>query len=240
MTDTYTTPHVHEAIASILESLSVAKGGVLPGNMGGKPYITAVDASAEVKRKFVENNLIFLPNEAIFQHKEIINKDRINVLISITGTYTIISTRDGSSVTVSGTGDGLAGGTAVASNIASTNALKNALLRTFLITEQSVEDSAKNGDEPRESATTQKLDRSRQQGPTQATPPQTAPRGPVKSESQATVRNEWIDKGRVQKQDVIAHYERVKKSGNLDAAAAYDKVLADLESGALPSKAPSA
>ena len=141
----YKTPHVHEAMAKILSAMSVAKGGVLPGNMGGKPYITAVDASAEVKRQFVENNLIFLPRETIFQHKEIINKDRINVLISITGEYTFVSTVDGTSVSVSGTGDGLAGGTAVASNIASTNALKNALLRTFLITEQSVEDEAKNG-----------------------------------------------------------------------------------------------
>lgn len=144
-TPAYKTPHVHTAVAAILSNMSVAKGGVLPGNMGGKPYITAVDTASEVKKQFVENNLIFLPKERIFQHKEVINKDRINVLIAITGEYTFISTVDGSSLTVSGTGDGLAGGTAVASNIASTNAMKNALLRTFLITEQSVEDEAKNG-----------------------------------------------------------------------------------------------
>lgn len=138
-------PHVYTALAEILKNLSVEKNGVLPGNMGGKPYITAVDASAETKRQFVENNLVFVPNEEVIKHEIITFKDRLNIAIVIKGTYTIISTVDGSSVTVSGTGDGLATGTAVASNIGSTNALKNALLRTFLITEQSVEDSAKQG-----------------------------------------------------------------------------------------------
>ena len=138
-------PHVYTALAEILKNLSVEKNGVLPGNMGGKPYITAVDASAETKRQFVEINLVFVPNEEVIKHEIITFKDRLNIAIVIKGTYTIISTVDGSSVTVSGTGDGLATGTAVASNIGSTNALKNALLRTFLITEQSVEDSAKKG-----------------------------------------------------------------------------------------------
>lgn len=140
------TPHVYGALANILKNLSVAKGGVLPGNMGGKSYITAVDASAEVKRQFVENDLIFLPNEEVIENEHFIHKDRVSIRIVIRGVYTIVSTVDGSSVTVSGVGDGLATGTAVASNIGSTNALKNALLRTFLITEQSVEDAAKNGE----------------------------------------------------------------------------------------------
>lgn len=142
---TIETPHVYEALGAILKSLSVPKNGMLPGNMGGKPYVTAVDAAAEVKRQFVENGLIFLPSEDVIKHETIIHKDRLNIVIVIKGTYTIVSQKDGSSVVVSGTGDGLATGTAVASNIASTNALKNALLRTFLITEQSAEDSAKNG-----------------------------------------------------------------------------------------------
>lgn len=140
----YKTPHVHEAMANILKHLSVDKAGTLPGNMGGKPYITAVDTSAEVKRQFVENELIFLPDEEVLHHENIVMGDRsVKITIVVKGSYTFISTKDGSRETVSGTGDGLANGTAVASNIASTNALKNALLRTFLITEQSVEDEAK-------------------------------------------------------------------------------------------------
>ena len=138
---------VYGALANVLKSLAVEKNGTLPNNMGGKNYITASDAANEVKRQFVANNLIFVPHEEIFKHETIIFKDRLNILIVVTGTYEIISTVDGSSVTVSGTGDGLATGTAVASNIASTNAFKNALLRTFLITEQSAEDAAKEGDQ---------------------------------------------------------------------------------------------
>lgn len=154
------TPHVYEALGLILYNLRVEKGGVLPGNMGGKPYITAVDASAEVKRQFVKNKLIFLPNEEVIANEHIIHKDRLSIRILIRGSYTIVSTVDGSQVTVSGTGDGLATGTAVASNIASTNALKNALLRTFLITEQSVEDAAKNG-EPEAAAPQRDLNKAR-------------------------------------------------------------------------------
>lgn len=146
MSEKIVVPHVYGALANILKQLSVAKGGVLPGNMGGKPYITAVDTAAEVKRQFVENNLIFLPQEKFVKHESHMVGDRsVKILTAVEGTYTIVSTVDGSSAVISGTGDGLANGTAVASNIASTNALKNALLRTFLITEQSVEDEAKNG-----------------------------------------------------------------------------------------------
>lgn len=141
--------HVYKALGEILKSLSVAKTGVLPGSMGGKPYITAVEATAEVKRQFVEHGLIIIPNETVVEHENIVTADRaVKITIVTRGEYTIVSTLDGSSVTVSGVGDGLANGTAVASNIASTNAIKNALLRTFLITEQSVEDEAKNGAAP--------------------------------------------------------------------------------------------
>lgn len=138
---------VHEALFEILNSLSVEKGAKLPSNMGGKPYITAVDLNLEIKRKFVEHGLILVPNERE-THKELVvnqGSGKITVTLSIEGTYEIIAKEDGSSVTISGSGDGLAMGSAVASNIASTNALKNALLRTFLVTEQSAEDRAKGG-----------------------------------------------------------------------------------------------
>lgn len=135
---------VYGAVAAILSSLSVEKNGDLPSNMGGKPYITAVDLALEVKRQFVANNLIIVPNERVIKHENLVS-NRTTVSIVIEGTYEIVSTVDGSSVTISGVGDGLAIGTAVASNIASTNALKNALLRFLLVTEQSTEDAAKQG-----------------------------------------------------------------------------------------------
>lgn len=142
-----TVPHVYLGMAKILEAMSVAKDGMLPGNMGGKAYITAVAASAETKRQFVANDLVIFSNEHLENIEYIVDAATRSVKIGVTttGTYKIVSTVDGSTETISGIGDGLANGTAVASNIASTNALKNALLRTFLITEQSVEDEAKNG-----------------------------------------------------------------------------------------------
>ena len=142
---------VYGAIGRILGELSVEKGGVLPGNMGSKPYITAVDLNAEVKRRFVDNDLILLPDEKFVKHEVSTSaQGRHSIFLVIEGHYTITSTVDGSSVTIAGVGDGLATGTAVAANIASTNALKNALLRTFMVTEQSVEDEAKNGSQQAE------------------------------------------------------------------------------------------
>lgn len=140
---------VYPAIAKILSAMSVERGGTLPSNMGSGKYITAVDLNSEVKRQFVANDLILVPNERVIKHENLISQ-RTTISIVIEGTYEIISTVDGSSVVISGVGDGLAIGTAVASNIASTNALKNALLRFLLVTEQSVEDAAKDGvgDEP--------------------------------------------------------------------------------------------
>lgn len=139
-------PEVYKSMLNILRKLSVAKGAQLPANMGGKPYITAADVAKETKTLFVEEQLIILPSERILEHQVIPRGDRApNIAISIEGTYTIVSVKDGSTATIQGAGDGLASGTAVASNIASTNALKNGLLRTFLITEQSVEDAAKEG-----------------------------------------------------------------------------------------------
>lgn len=138
-------PHVYTALARILSALSVEKNGQLPANMGGKAYISAVDLSLEVKRQFVENHLILVPNEAVERHEIIQDGARKSVFIVIRGEYQVVSTEDSSTVTISGIGDGIAVGSAVAANIGSTNALKNALLRTFLVTEQSVEDEGKNG-----------------------------------------------------------------------------------------------
>lgn len=146
MADEYKVPHVYTALYSILKGLAVEKNGSLPSNMGGKPYITAVDLNLEIKNKFVENNLILIPREREVS-KNVVSEDggRKTITISIEGEYQIVSVEDESSVTIGGVGDGLAIGSAVAANIASTNALKNALLRTFLVTEQSTEDEGKHG-----------------------------------------------------------------------------------------------
>lgn len=154
-----TVPAVYTALAKILNEMGVSKNGVLPSNLGGKPYITAVDLSAEVKKHFVANNLIILPRETEKKHETIINSNRVMVAIVIEGEYTVFSTVDGSSDVIKGVGDGLATGTAVASNIASTNALKNALLRTFLVTEASTEESGKATQDvaPKKTAAQQKI-----------------------------------------------------------------------------------
>lgn len=146
MTEVKPVGHVHTALLEILKSLAVEKGAQLPANMGGRAYITASDLSNEVKRKFVEHGLILLPTETVEKHEILTGaNERKTIHIGIAGFYEIFSTVDGSSVVVSGTGDGIAIGNSVASAIASTNALKNALLRTFLVTETSVEDQAKEG-----------------------------------------------------------------------------------------------
>lgn len=144
MTDKNVVPEVYAGISQVLKALRVEKNGTLPGNMGGKSYFTASDLSDEVKRQFVEADLIIFPYEKVTKHEviETANKKQM-VVIGVEGSYKIVSTRDGSSEVIAGVGDGTAMGTSVASNIASTNALKNALLRTFLVTEQSVEDQAK-------------------------------------------------------------------------------------------------
>jgi len=142
----YKTPHVHEAVAAILGSLSVDKDGKLPSNMSGKSYTTAGNLSNTVKAAFVEHGLLTAASETIFHHEITADKTgRTLVAISVNGSYTIISTVDGSTLTIGGIGDGLATGTSVANNIASTNAFKNALLRTFMVTETSIEDQAKKG-----------------------------------------------------------------------------------------------
>ena len=216
-TATFEVPHVYTALAAILKSLSVEKNGQLPGNMGGKPYITAVDASAEVKRQFVENNLIFLPNESVFRHEVIAHKDRLNTTIVITGEYTIVSTVDGSKVTVAGTGDGLAGGTAVASNIASTNALKNALLRTFLITEQSVEDASKQGDSAAPSATQQAINKARN-----------APAKPAQGATSQERIRKWIGADEARKGQANEVVTRIKAEKKLTGVAVFDAAAAEL------------
>lgn len=134
------TPKIYAAIHAVLSALQVEKNGMLPGNMGGKAYMTAEDISNEVKRLFVTNKIAFEANEDV---AHIVTPDfddkKMRFLVTITGKYRAIHIEDGSSITFSGTGQGLATGTAVAANIASTFALKNALQRQFLISEAAVD-----------------------------------------------------------------------------------------------------
>lgn len=225
-------PEVYKALAEILKSLSVAKGGTLPNNMGGKSYITAVDASAEVKRQFVDNDLIFLPNEEVVRHENLTVGNSLKVAIVIRGEYTIISTRDASKVSISGTGDGLATGTAVASNIASTNALKNALLRAFLITEQSVEDAAKNGEAPTQAqatanAATQRVANAQANNRAPATNRGANAVDDVKT----AIRVNYIEKGKVTADQINAARDVLMKGGKTDGAGANAAILQLLEDG---------
>lgn len=214
-------PAVHQHLAQVLKSLKVDKNGVLPGNMGGKSYITAVDAAAAVKALFVDHGLTFLSNERLEKHEPLIHKERIVILTVVSGTYTITSLEDGSSVTISGVGDGLATGTAVSSNIASTNALKNALLRTLLITEQSVEDEAKNGVSTAPSATEKKIAAARQPRPAQNI-------SAGDREAQTKVRTEWIETGKLSKDEAN---ERVAAIKNAGSKTPFADLLKSLEAG---------
>lgn len=219
--------HVYTALGKILKHMEVTKDGTLPGNMGGKKYISAPALSEEVKRQLVANNLILLSNEEVVSEEAVIHKDRLNIRVVIHGTYTFVSLVDQSQANISGTGDGLATGTAVSSNIASTNALKNALLRTLLVSEESVEEASLNGSsEGGEKVSTQqrKLDKARA-----ATAPK--PTG-AKSTARDKVRIEWIESGKVDKGDVNNLVAQVKKEKpELQGDGIFQEVISRLEKG---------
>lgn len=139
MTET-NAPKVYTAIHKVLKTLQVDKNGVLPGNLGGKNYATAESISNEVKKLFVANDLIPEYNEEIVTESVAdLGDKKMRFQTTIKGTFKAIHIEDGSSITFSGHGHGLATGTAMAANIASTFAMKNALQRQFLISEDSVE-----------------------------------------------------------------------------------------------------
>lgn len=215
MTD-YKTPHVHTALAEIVKSLVVEKTGTLPGNLGGKKYAPAPAVAQAVKELFAKNDLLLLTEEKVVSNENLVVKDRLSIHIIVTGTYTIISLKDGSSVTVSGTGDGLATATAVAANIASTNSQKNALLRTLLISEQSVEEASMTEQKP--SATEQKLERARQ------------PKAPVKANAGPSAQDsirDWIgsDEGRRKK---VQEIDADQKAKGLKGAALFEAIATEL------------
>lgn len=208
MTNEYKAPHVHTALAKVVKSIAVEKSGTLPGNLGGKKYAPAPAVAQAVKELFAANDLLLLTNEKVVSNENLVVKDRLSIHVVVTGTYTIVSLVDGTTVEVSGTGDGLATATAVAANIASTNSQKNALLRTLLISEQSVEDASHTEQKP--SATDQKLDRAR------ATTPKPAAKPNNGMTAQASIKD-WIgtDASRRSKvQELDAKFKAEGKKGN--------------------------
>ena len=133
-------PHVIGALARVQGEVAVSADGTLPSSLGGKPYITANSLFLAVNKSFHENGLVLVPNERVVGEW---HDGSGTIHITVTGEYTVYSTEDGSSLTLSGTGDGLARRTAVAGNIASTNALKNTLLRLIFTGESATDEQGK-------------------------------------------------------------------------------------------------
>ena len=141
--------HVDVAMLEILKVFSAEKDGVLPGNMGGKGYVSAPNLFLNAKTEFVSRGLVVYPNERYIDYEIVPRGDRApTIVVAVEGTYKIVSTIDGTHEVISGTGDGMGQGNSVASNIASTNALKNALMRQFLGAESGLEAEAKGDNNP--------------------------------------------------------------------------------------------
>lgn len=182
-----TTPKIYQAIHQVLSALRVEKNGELPGNMGGKSYATAEAISNGVKNLFVENGIILEANEEI-AHIDTpdFGDKKVRFVVTILGKYRAIQIEDGSSISFSGTGMGLATGTAVAANIASTFALKNALQRQFLISEDSTEREGHTEQAPPKQS-------SAQQAAAKATPSKATP-AKVSDKAQAEAQKRIMDK----------------------------------------------
>lgn len=229
MTDKTKVPHVYTAMGEVFRKLSVGKDGRLPSNMGGGGYMTAEAVTEATREEFAKVGLILLANEVETSRESIIHKDRLNFASSVTGTYTIVSTEDGSEVTVSGTGHGLATGTAVAANVASTFALKNALLRTFMVVEQSVENDAMADPQ---GMSKPKATENRSTRNVNAATQKVSPKGETASEkkAKAAVKAEFIDEQIITPEYANKRRDEFKKQGSQTPLA---DLLAELRSGDL-------
>lgn len=200
-------PHVIAALGKILKDIGVEKKGILPSNMGGSPYIRANDLFSAVRDANNEQGLILLPSETVTNHRHEAGQTHV----VIRGEYTFYSTKDGSSVTISGTGDGLARNTAIASNVASTNAEKNALMRLILTGESGTDEQAK-----------------REVGNENTNHPPQQPSHPARRATRGTdnfrdrVKEEYLDTGLKTKEQVNALWNEFGRD--------FKKVYAHLES----------
>lgn len=207
-------PNIYKSLLNILKDLEVEADGKLPSNLGSSNYQTASNISAKVKQLFVQNNLILIPNEEVISEDHVTHNNRLNILVLIKGTYTLIDTSDGSSVDVVGHGHGIATGTALASNIASTFALKNALLRTFLITEQSVENMAQ-----KDLANAEAAPQGGTQGAIEKARKASKPKNPGGVTAlRNKIRDEFITTEKFSSQEVTALRDKIKKERGIEDA----------------------
>lgn len=228
MTEKYTTPHVHKGLAAILKHLQVDKSGQLPSNMGGKAYVPAPAISNEVKKQLVANDLFMASNEELIKHEAVAADGRsYKIFTAIKGTYTFTSTQDGSQVTISGIGDGLASNTAVSANISSTNALKNALLRTFLISEESVE---KQSMQDQGGVANDATPRAVKAAASKARPATKSSKDSFSSEKEykARIKEEYIDTGKVAGDQATALLKQAGVNG-LEGEAKYKWIFSELD-----------
>jgi hypothetical protein len=183
--------HVDAAMLEILKVFSVEKDGQLPSNMGGKDYVSAPALFKGAKAEFTSRGLIVYPNEKYTEYQTVPRGDRApTIVVAVEGSYQIVSTVDGSSRYISGTGDGMGQGNSVASNIASTNALKNALMRLFLGAESGLEAESKGDNAPAEpKPEARAVSTAKGGGPTQK---REAPQAVV--ELQDEVKREWAER----------------------------------------------
>lgn len=211
---TENTNKIYGSIHKVLNHLSVSKNGTLPGNLGGAAYLKADDISNEVKTQLVKNNVIVEANEEVVKVDSPDYGDKkMRFVITLKGTYRLIHIEDGSSITISGTGQAMGTGVATAAAVASTFAQKTALLRTFLISEDSVE---------REGQT-------EQAAPKQNTAQQTAAataKPPAKPAAKPTVKGDaankeaftrvaaLVNEGKLEKPAVTALNEKIAKELN--------------------------
>lgn len=134
-------PAIYGAIHKVIAELQVEKDGVLPGTKGGKSYRSAEAFTTAIKALFVKHGIIFIANEEVVDQGYYEFKSRMTYFTVIRGEYRLISTLDGSELTVSGIGRGNDIGATTDANIASTFAFKNAMQRTLLIGDNSAEEA---------------------------------------------------------------------------------------------------
>lgn len=216
------TPKVYAAIHKVLKGLQVDKNGELPVNMGKGKYATAEDISNAVKGLFVANNLILEANEEVVTDSVAdLGDKKMRFQTTIRGSYRAIHIEDGSYITFSGTGQGLATGTAVAANIASTFSLKNALQRQFLISEAAVDAEGHTEQAaPKQNPAQQTAQRAA------ATPKAAAPKSNGSAENEAAKQKiqERIGSGQYDRTEVAAIHEKLAQERGVDKS----EVIADL------------
>lgn len=219
--------HIYEAIGEILRDLDVEKDGVLPGNMGGKAYRTIESVTKGLRSELVSKGVIIVPNEKVISQERWEFTKRMNFSTVIEGTYQLVSTKDGSSITISGTGRGNSMGTSVDANGASSFAFKNAVQRLFLISDNEEETAAMRDGTPGPTKLERDAAQARGAAPKRAT---RAKADPKEDKAKVEIKTEFIDSGIVSKEQVGAEFTKLRNSGDKTP---YQTLLGLLEKGEL-------